>query len=146
MEQTKIQRPPYFEKFKKLKSGFTLIEVLCALFLVSGAIMGTLSVFVDGSNFITELRLHAVALNAANEKLEMIRGMPFDAILVLPSNFIANGFNELDEPTGTIILDNIYGSNDIRRITVSVSWNSPRGRILNRTLVTFMTRKGINRQ
>ena len=145
------KRPPgvrlfVLDKINEQKKSFTLVEVLMTLFLVSSAMVGTLSVFVFGSTFMTELRQHTVALQAAKEQVEVIRGLTFDEILALPSNFIANGFNELSDATGTRAVDDVNGSNDIRRVTVNVRWVTPRGRVLNQTLVTLMTREGINRR
>ena len=72
--------------------------------------------------------------------------MTFDNILALGSSFTAAGFSNLSNPTGTLIIDNPYSTDNIRRVTIIVGRTSPQGRFLSKTLVTLVTRGGINRQ
>jgi prepilin-type N-terminal cleavage/methylation domain-containing protein len=127
-------------------NGFTLLEIMFAVLIVGIALVGIALAFSRSSIFITEIRQTSVATQAAQEEIEIIRDMDFDNILALGSSFTAAGFSSLNNPIGTLTVDNPYGTADMRRVTVTVTWTSPEGRTLSRSLVTLVTRDGINRQ
>jgi prepilin-type N-terminal cleavage/methylation domain-containing protein len=126
--------------------GFTLIEVMFAVIIVSLALFSIAFLFAKGTIFVTEIRQTAIAIQAAQEEMELIRDMSFSNILTLNSSFIAAGFSNLKNPTGILTVDNPYSTDDMRRITVTVNWISSQGRNFSKSLVTLVTKEGINRQ
>lgn len=128
------------------KKGFTLVEILVAVVVLGIALCSIACIFPKGLIFITEIRQTAIATQAAQEEMELIRDMAFDNILELGASFTAAGFSELNSPTGTLIIDNPYRTDDMRRVTIVVNWTSLQGRSLSKSLVTLVTREGINRQ
>lgn len=131
---------------EKNKGGFTLIEIMLAVLIVSIGLVGIAFVFSRGSAFITEIRETSIAMQAASQEMELIRGMDFDDILTLGSSFTTAGFSNLSNPTGTLCVDNPFGTDDMRRVSITVSWTSPQGRSLSKSLVSLVVRDGINRQ
>ena len=128
------------------KKGFTLVEALTAsVVLAIGLFVVGLAIYAE-FNFINQNREKAIATLAAQEEIEAIRGMPFDNILNLGSSFTTSGFTYLKNPIGTLTIDNIYGASNIRRVSVTVQWDSLTGRVLQKSLVTIMARNGINKQ
>jgi len=128
------------------KKGFTLLETIFAIIILSIALIAILSFFSANSFFIIEIKERFIAAQAAQEEMELIRDMAFDDILMLSSSFTATGFSSLKDPIGTLTVDNPYGIDDMRRITITVAWTSSKGRTFSRSLVTLVTREGINRQ
>ena len=128
------------------KKGFTLIEAFVASVVLALGLFAVLLALYTEFTFINQNREKAIATLAAQEEIESIRGMPFDTILGLSSYFNASGFAYLKNPVGTLTLDNIYSSDDIRRVSVTVSWLSLTGRTLQIRLATLVTRNGIDRQ
>lgn len=128
------------------KKGFTLVEVMAAAAVLSISLLSGGFAIYTQLNFIGQIREEAIATLAAQEEIENIRGMAFDNIINLSSSFSASGFIYLNEPTGTVTVDNIYGDNNSRRVSVTVSWHSFAGATRNQTLATLMTRNGINKQ
>ena len=134
------------------KKGFTLIEAFAAsvvlaiaLFVVGLAIYAELS-------YINQNREKSLAVLAGQEYIERIRSMSFDDILAINSSWAMNvsnkptAFTYLNNSLGTVTVDSIYGQNNIRRISVTVTWDSLAGGTKSQRLVTLVTRNGINKQ
>jgi len=128
------------------KQGFTITEAVAATIILG------IGVFIIGSAFfqeyytINKLREITLATLAAQEEIENIRGMTFDAVSSLGTSFTASGFTYLKNPTGTLKVDDIYNDTNIRRVSVAVSWHSLSGQTLTKSLVTLVTRSGIDKQ
>lgn len=58
-------------------AGFTIIEVLIATFVVGTAIVGVFGLFVLGLRLAGESENRLVAIALANEKMELIRNLPY---------------------------------------------------------------------
>ena len=126
--------------------GVTLIEsVIAALIMAIGLFVVGTAIYSQFSS-LNQNREKAIATLSAQEEIENIRGMSFDSILALGSSFTSSGFDYLNNPSGALVIDSIYGSSNIKRISVTVSWDSITGGSLNRKLVTIVTRGGINKQ
>jgi prepilin-type N-terminal cleavage/methylation domain-containing protein len=129
---------------KRKKDGFTLIEVLVTIAILSVVLISLLSCFIYGFNIIFRMRQMNIAAQSIQEESERIRNMPFDDILSLDSSFTNESLSLLENSTGIIDLENSAGD-DIKKLTVSVLW-SCRGRQMRKDMVTYVTRKGINRK
>jgi len=92
----------------------------------------------------------AIATLSAQEEIEKIRGLPFDTVLGIDAAWVAAnppaGFVYLKNPVCTVTTDDIYGNGNIRRLSVVVRWRSTTGPVLQTTVVTLMSRNGINKQ
>lgn len=134
------------------KSGFSLIEALISsVVMVIGLFAVATAIYAQFSS-LSENREKTIATLAVQEEIENLRGMRFSDILALGSSstFSASGFVYLNNPSGTVIIDNTYspisGEDNIRRITVAVEWDSVSGKTLQEIMVTLMTNGGINKQ
>ncbi len=134
------------KKIKIEQIGFTLVELLISIFILSLSIIGTLGVFARGHVYLAEIRQLSIATQAVREEVESIRDLSFAEVLALNPSFTVSAFDQLINPTGLLSIDDPYTSNDIRRVTATVSWISPQGRTLSRSLTTLITRNGINKQ
>jgi len=65
------------QKGEVTSSGFTIIEVLVATFVVGTAIVGVFGLFVLGLRLARESENRLVAIALANEKMELIRNLPY---------------------------------------------------------------------
>ena len=139
-------------RYLSKRRGFTLIEA------VGTTIILGIGLFVVGSAFFWEfgiinaLRETTIATLAAQQEIEAIRGMPFSNILNLGSHFTFNkttisSLRYLSNPQGDGYLDEVYGSgNNMRRLSVTVTWGSLSGRTMSKSLVTLVTNGGIDKQ
>lgn len=130
----------------KSSKGFTLVEVMITVLLLAFALIGTVAVFTNSSVYMAEIRQQSIATQALKEEIEEIRDMPFDTVTSLSSTFTSSGFSGLVNPVGTRTIDDPYSDNDIRRVTVSLAWESPQGRGMSSSMGTLVTREGINKQ
>ncbi len=131
-------------KRKNREDGFTLIEVLVTIMILAVVLIALFSCFIYGFTVISRVRQASIATQCIQEELELIRNMPFDDILSLDSSFTNESLTLLEDSSGILSLED-SGGNDIKKLTVSVIW-SYNGRQLRRDIVTFVTRRGINRR
>ena len=130
------------------KKGFAFIEILCSILILGIALVSCALVFSKCTALGNELEESMVAVKAAQEQMETIRNTPFDTITAMGSSFTftAAGFSNLNSPVGTGAVTNPDGTPDMHRVTVMVGWTSSEGRARTKSLVTQVTRNGINRQ
>jgi len=131
-------------KRKNREDGFTLIEVLVTIMVLAVVLIALFSCFLYGFTVISRMRQMAIATQCIQEELELIRNMPFNDILSLDSSFENESLSLLEDSSGILSLED-SGGNDIKKLTVSVIW-SYNGRQIRRDIVTFVTRKGINKR
>jgi len=119
--------------------GFTLIEVLVAVFIIAISLIGLAIGFSNGFAWMKEMEETSVANHIAQEKMEELRG----------------GVREIPDPSSsTTILENPYEITiaatqvqpALTQVTVTVSWNSHSGKALSRSLVTYFTENGITKK
>ncbi len=66
--------------FTLCRDGFTLIEILTVLFLVGIIALPFTNMFIFGAQGTHNVEEHVLAYNIAREKIEEIKGLPFDLI------------------------------------------------------------------
>ena len=144
MQQPASKRKESTIKRKKREEGLTYIEVLVTVVILAVVLIALLSCFVHGFNVLSRIKQTAVATQAIQEELELIRNMSFNDILTLDSSFTNESLSLLEEGTGAVnVEDSLW--DDIKKLTVSVFW-SYRDIQMRKYVVTYITRKGINRK
>jgi type II secretory pathway pseudopilin PulG len=131
-------------KRKKREEGLTYIEVLVTMVILVVVLIALLSCFLHGFNVLSRMREMSIATQAIQEELELIRNMSFNDILTLDSSFTNESLSLLEDSTGAVNVEDSLGD-EIKKLTVSVFW-SYRGMQMRKDVVTFITRKGINRK
>ena len=131
-------------KRKKTEKGLTYIEVLVTMVILAVVLIALLSCFLHGFNIISRTRQTAIATQSIQKELELIRNMSFNDVLTLDSSFTNENLSLLEDSSGVISLEDSLGD-DIKKLTVSALW-SYHGRQMRKDVVTFITRKGINRK
>ncbi len=144
MRETENKRKWMAIKRKNREDGFTLIEVLVTIMVLAVVLIALFSCFIYGFTVISRVRQASIATQCIQEELERIRNMPFDDILSLDSSFTNESLPLLEDSSGILSLED-SGGDDIKKLTVSVIW-SYNGRQIRRDIVTFVTRKGINKR
>lgn len=135
------------------KNGFTLIEVLVAVFIMGLGLLSIETSIGVQYYFINQNRESTLATLAAQEVIENIRGMDFDSIITADLNTKFNNVNDsrpkalsyLSTPSINVSRDqDVYNDyKNIQRISVIISWDSS-GKTLQRSLFTLVTRNGID--
>ncbi len=100
------------------KKGFTLIEVLIAVFLLTVALLGTaaLTTTVIKGNFFSQVSTTATTL--AKDKMEELKAMPYDS---LPTSEVTDTWNFMGTASGSYYTRKWKAQGDPKTITVTVS-------------------------
>lgn len=126
----------YMKSTPAQKDGFTLIEVVIAMILLSVGLLTLLSVTLGGMLQRETTREYDIARNAANAKIEEIRAQDFDDVAAYnnpPNNYFP--VDGLTAPTGwtspgkivKIVAGVEYAGvntsvSDLYEITVTIRW------------------------
>jgi type II secretory pathway pseudopilin PulG len=131
-------------KRKKREEGLTYIEVLVTMVILAVVLIALLSCFLHGFNVLSRMRQMTIATQSIQEELELIRNMSFNDIVTLDSSFTNESLSLLEDSSGAVNVEDSLGD-DIKKLTVSALW-SYHGKQMRKDVVTFITRKGINRK
>ena len=126
------------------QKGFSLIEVLIAVFILGIVSMTLISVFIYGFNVVFRTKQVSLATQIAQEEVELVRNLGYDDILLLGSTYNHDSLSELVNGAGALSIENGPGD-DIKKLTVSVTWDY-RGTSMRKDVVTFITREGVNKK
>lgn len=129
---------------QKKKKGFSLIEVMITILLLTVVLSALLSCFVQGFDILMRMKQMTAATQAIQNELELIRNMHYSDILSMDNSFTNDSFSLLDNSSGIISLEDSVGA-EIKKLTVSVTWTY-RGKTMRKEVVTYVTKKGINKK
>lgn len=129
---------------KNPEKGFSLIEVLIAVFILGIVSITLISVFIYGFNIVYRTRQVTLATQIAQEEVELVRNLNYDDILLLGSTYNHDSLSELVNGAGELTIESGPGD-DIKKLTISVTWVY-RGTNLRKDIVTFITREGVNKK
>ena len=110
--------------------GFTLVELLVAVFLFGIVMVALTGTFIAGVRAVGDQRLRTSATRVATDRLETLRGMPFEALDAQPGQIttttpdgrsftVDTTVTAIDAGTGVPAV-----GGEVREITVTVSWTS----------------------
>jgi type II secretory pathway pseudopilin PulG len=136
------------------KKSFTLVEALFAAVIMGIGLLTLITAIYSQTAILNENRERTIANLAVQGEIENIRGMKFSGIPALTS------FDEDDAPglaylhygsgfgKGDIKVDSAGFTSDphIKKVSVTVTWNSINGKTLRKTMATLVTENGINKQ
>ena len=119
--------------------GFTFIEVLIAVFIITVSLLGLAIGFSNGFAWMEEVREVSVANRIAQEKMEELRGGMRE--IPNPGSPIT-----ISEDPYEIIIVATQVESALTQVTVAISWESRPGKALSRNLVTYFTENGITKK
>ncbi|MDH5468408.1 MAG: type II secretion system GspH family protein [Candidatus Aminicenantes bacterium] len=131
-------------KKREKEAGFTLVEVLITILLFTVVLTAILSCFIQGFDILMRMKQLTIATQSIQKELELIRNMHYNDILTMDSSFTNDSFSYLENSSGIINLEDSVGA-EIKKLTVSVAWMY-RGRQMRKEVVTYVTKKGINKK
>jgi prepilin-type N-terminal cleavage/methylation domain-containing protein len=129
---------------KRRQKGFSLIEVLIAVMLMAVVLLSLIIVIAFGFNNISRTKQFALATHVAQEAIEFIRNQPFDQITALGPTFQHESLIPLENGACYLTVQPGAGD-DIKKISIRVRWFY-RGNEINKHVVTYVTRNGINKK
>jgi len=120
------------------KKGFSLIELMVAVFILLVAILALISAYL-GSLFLSDSSAQlTTAVTDAQYVLEQIRGLPYSCVA---NNFAGNCYslpNLNNLPSETITVSSTSAGANIRSVKVTVNWLD-KGNLRSYSLGTYIT-------
>jgi len=121
--------------------GFTLIEVLITLALVSVLI----SIFFTATNiwrWIRHVRWQTFAKQIASREIEQLRNTPYDN-LPASGSFSDSNMTKIPQGSGQMNIAVVNGQADLSQVKVTVFWVQE-GQTKSIQLDTLMSKNGLN--
>ena len=122
------------------RNGFTLIEAVVTLFVITVALLGTVTGFIKINSLTQEIKDTAIEDKYIAGKMENIRGTDFGDITTEPETGIT-----VTEKTITVQMgDEIEVP--VKEVSISSIWTSHAypGKEITRTITFYAYEKGIN--
>jgi prepilin-type N-terminal cleavage/methylation domain-containing protein len=132
-------------KRNRNQKGLSLIEVLVTIFILAIILISLISVFIYGFNLLSRTKQVTFATQTAQEAIEFIRNMSFDDVQTttsFPAEINIPAY--LNNGQGSLAIEDGPGD-DIKKLTVSITWDY-RIKQMKKSIVTYMTREGINKK
>ena len=124
------------------RSGFTLIEAVVTLFVITVALLGTVTGFIKISSLTQEIKDIVVEDKGIVGKMENIRGTDFVDITAEPETGTT-----VTETTVTVQIEEQPPVEiEVLEVSISSSWTSHAypGKEITRTITFYVYEKGIN--
>jgi len=132
-------------KRRKKEKGFTLIEVLITIMILGMVLISLISCFIYGFNVLARTKRTSIATQCVQKEVENIRSKTFAEILALGNTWTNENFVKLDNATGVRAIEDSGIGADIKKLTISLTWTY-RGRTMEQSIVTYITKEGINKK
>ena len=128
-------------KTLKPNSGISLIEITCALFIVTVAGFGALQLYNVGFDKILEMQEIDLALEVVRNEMELIHAQPF-ATMESHDTLTGNPpvLESLHKATGSVHVSD--AGPGLKEVTVILRWQSRHGRMMDRSLTTYIADRG----
>lgn len=126
--------------------GFSMIEVLLAIAVVTVGLTAVSYVMAVGMGLNVDSKETSLAYQAANEQIERLRRTPFASIPICTNApFSVPNLSALPNAEGLMTVRLYQDQSDLKQVTVRVRWTrrGP-GRDQSVQLVTLMARRGLN--
>jgi prepilin-type N-terminal cleavage/methylation domain-containing protein len=132
----------------KSQTGFTIIELMIALFVLSLLVVGYIGANVMAQRNTEDMNERTVAIQDANRVIEQIRDasntegwdFPADTVAAYPDGASVGGFEHLSDEVVTVSYDDPNG--DPLHVAIAVTWTSYTGRVHTETVETYITQRG----
>ena len=112
------------------EEGFSLVELLVAISVFGVFLVATTGVFISAAQSIGDQRLRTAATRVATDRLETLRGLPYDQLDAQAGTSTQPTPDGRLFTIGTVVarIDAASGASDaagrLKQITVTVSWTS----------------------
>jgi prepilin-type N-terminal cleavage/methylation domain-containing protein len=131
---------------KKCRTGFSLIELMIALFVFAIVMAGGYACVKMGLELVDKSRHHTRVSQIMQSEIERVRSMAWSELTALPSAAtqltISNEFNQTGYGTYRLTRT-VAGSGSFRKITLLITWTDLGGRSRSKTYATQYTQGGI---
>jgi hypothetical protein len=126
---------------KKRNQGFSLLELTCAIFVVTVAGFGSIQLYSIGMDKIVMMQEYDVATVQLRNEVERLRSLPFDALVDGMAGAPPSATLEtLHDPV--LAIKTSERAPGLREVVVTLTWQSRGGRAITRELTTLIADHG----
>jgi len=130
------------------RNGFTLVELTCALFVISVGLFGVIHIYMRGMEKMNAINEYETALCALNNEMETLRATAWESQEPgegLPFQSETPGVERLHlaETRTCIAVENDNAA--LKRVTVRIRWTGEHGRRIEKKLTTLIARTDTNK-
>ncbi len=129
--------------------GFSLIELNCALFVVTAGIFGALGTYQLVMDKTRALNEYALAERIVRNELECLRALPFAALEAgenTPFRTQTPGMERLVHATTAVdVRDRADVAPGLKEVRARIAWTGEKGRTIDYELVTLVADRGAPR-
>jgi prepilin-type N-terminal cleavage/methylation domain-containing protein len=125
---------------KRVSRGFTLIELIITLTIISIVLVGTITIMLASQARGMEAQHEAAASSAAAKQVEVLRATAFDSIAVGTTSFTPSNVPALVSAQNVITTINA----DLKQVMITITWKEG-SRNQTVTISSYINRYGINR-
>lgn len=132
----RIEESNFKERVARLKSltGFTLIEVLCSVFILGLALVSILAAFSMGAKASAFTEEKLIAYTLLEEKMEELEASEFSE-LADEARAEVLGFSGYDI---AVAVTDVGSNTDLKEVQVTIYWTGPFGQEISETFTTLI--------
>ena len=132
-------------RFDKPPGGFSLIELITALAVLSVGLLGTIQAYHFGLDKVRSMRETSVASRAVQDQIEALRSKPFAALADQDHGRFAGPAPDLEGLVNATPTLTIRPYSDpalcLKEVRASVRWTGDGGRTMERSATTLIVDK-----
>lgn len=132
-------------KRRNPRAGFSLAELMCALFVISAGLMGSLQMYMIAMDKTRAMHETAIAMQAILNEAETLRALPFRDITDGEHAF-RSVTPEVERLKDAVCRARITGRGEagvaLKEVTVEIRWRGEHGRLIEKRIVTLIAEKG----
>ena len=129
-------------------AGISLLEVLCALTLITAGVFASMQVFHQSADHTLALAQEQRALRIMENEIERLRATPFDQMPLGEERPLLSAMDELaplPNAVGAVRIAAHAELAGLREVTVKVTWSGTNARRITRSLTTLLAEEGVGR-
>jgi type II secretory pathway pseudopilin PulG len=131
---------------KKATSGFTLVDVLLSIAIITVGMVAVSYTMAVGIGLNIDTRETNLAYQAANAQMDYLRQLPFNRLSICTNQpFSVPNLSQLPNADARMTVELVQGEPNLKKVTLVISWTrrGP-GRDQSIRLVTLVSRRGLN--
>ena len=131
----------------KNNRGASLLELTCALFLVTVGAFGALHMYLIGIDKAKGVQEYEIAMQALNNEIESLRAVDFEELKAGTGLPFLSDTPALDRlvnvERNTVIVDKAEETRGLKQVRVRIRWTGEYGRRIEKNLTTLIAKKGV---
>ncbi len=127
------------------RAGVSLVELMCALFVITAGIMGSMQMYMIAMDKTRAVQEAAIAVQALLNETETLRALPFKDI-VAGDHVFQSDTPEVERLKDAVCRVRVTNRGEqgvaLKELDVGIRWRGEHGRLIEKRIVTLIAEKG----